>query len=114
MGAIHLVQIEKRLRDEYVGLVDCSDCLPGDTEAPLSRALAAFVLAELTGLSIPEACESVTDGFDHGGIDAISIDVPTSRIVVVQAKWDGKGNKSPELGDILKLAQGIEDLSNMN
>jgi hypothetical protein len=73
-----------------------------------SRALAAFALADRLGVSPQIACADVVDGFDDHGIDAIGIDGDT--VVLVQSKFDNRGNGSPAQGDVGKFVQGVRDL----
>jgi hypothetical protein len=114
MSVVHINHIRKKLETDFCPHIDMSDYV-GKPEAEvlaarLSRALAAFALAEVLDLSAEAAAASVTDGFDDNGVDAIGIDKARSAVVLVQSKWDGDGKGSPALGDIQKFAQGFRDL----
>jgi hypothetical protein len=115
MSTIHLNQIRNKLEADYCPVIDMSDWagkpkLQND-RARLSRALAAFALAERLNLTPTAAAATVTDGFDDNGLDAIGIDRENSTVVVVQAKWDATGAKAPQLGDVQKFVQGFRDLT---
>jgi AIPR protein len=76
-----------------------------------SRSYAAFCVAKMAGLSESDACNTVIDGRDDNGIDAI---FPCStqgenRLILVQSKF--KENAAPDLEDTLKFLQGVRDLA---
>ena len=106
--------IRKKLESDFCPHVDMSDYpgkLIGEIEnARLSRALAAFAIAEYAEVSPAAAVMDIVDGFDDHGIDAIGIDKQNHVIVVVQSKWDADGKGSPALGDVEKFARGFNDL----
>lgn len=116
MSIIHLNHIKKRLQEDFCPHVDVSDWAsapaPQREAATVSRALAAFVLAETLQAEPRLAAADVTDGSDDNGIDGVGIDSEAARVVVVQSKWDGSGTGSPALGDVQKFAQGFRDLIN--
>jgi hypothetical protein len=118
MSVVHINHIRKKLETDFCPHIDMSDYV-GKPEAEvlaarLSRALAAFALAEVLDLSAEAAAASVTDGFDDNGVDAVGIDKARSAVVLVQSKWDGDGKGSPALGDVQKFAQGFRDLITPN
>lgn len=114
MSVVHLNHIRKKLEQDFCPHVDMSDYV-GRPQAEidaacLSRALAAFALAEQTQVSPAEAVLDIVDGFGDHGIDAIGIDRQNSVVVVVQSKWDADGKGSPALGDVEKFSRGFRDL----
>jgi len=114
MSVVHLNHIRKKLEQDFCPHIDMSDYAGKAQDqidgACLSRALAAFALAEHAQVSAAEAALDVVDGFDDHGIDAIGIDRQNSVVVVVQSKWDADGKGSPALGDVEKFARGFGDL----
>jgi hypothetical protein len=76
----------------------------------LTRSLAAFAVAELGGLDDAPAAQTVTDGPQDNGIDAVYFDPVEHTCFLVQAKWINSGNGSIELGKALKFIQGVRDL----
>ena len=93
-----MAQIKRRLQGTTYPHIDVSDLSAHGPEqveqARLTRALAAFILTKVAGLSDEDAAWSVTDGPDDNGMDAIAfVDSETPRLYVVQAKWSEIGNK---------------------
>ncbi len=86
----------------------------GDSQAAkrsnfLSKAIAAFVLHEEAGATIPEAVEaSIDGGLDHG-IDSVFI-AADQTIWLVQSKYKDSGVGEPDLGDVSKFRDGVTDL----
>lgn len=114
MSVVHLDHVRKKLEQDFCPHIDMSD-YAGKSEAEtmparLSRALAAFALAEYAQVSPAEAAADVVDGFGDHGIDAIGIDRQNGVVIIVQSKWDGDGKGSPALGDVEKFAHGFSDL----
>lgn len=114
MSIVHLKHIRNKLEQDYCPHIDMSDhqVRPAEEveQARLSRALAAFALAEQARVSPAQAAADVVDGFGDHGIDAIGIDEQGGAVVVVQAKWDSAGKGSPTLGDVEKFISGVRDL----
>lgn len=75
MSVIHINQIKANLSQIFNGLIDLSDySSKGEQEkesAFLTRSLAAFAVMNLADISPEEAAETVTDGGQDNGIDAI-------------------------------------------
>lgn len=71
MGDLHVARIKRRLENTTYPHVDVSDlsALSPDhiEQSRLTRALAAFVLTKVGGLSDEEAAQSVTDALSHRG-----------------------------------------------
>lgn len=113
MGIVQLNQIKSRILGGVGPYVDVSDAPSGqENDTRLTRGLAAFALVELVGADEKGAAAAITDGFDDNGIDAIYIDTDSSRVYLVQSKWNKSGTGSPALGDVQKFVKGFEDLIN--
>jgi hypothetical protein len=114
VSVVHLNHIRKKLEQEYcphIDMTDYADRPEAETKAAcLSRALAAFALAEYAQVSPAEAAGDVVDGFGDHGVDAIGVDRQNGQVVVVQSKWDEGGKGSPSLGDVEKFVSGFNDL----
>lgn len=114
MSVVHLNHVRKKLEADFCPHIDMSDYVGKPAHeiegAQLSRALAAFAVAEYAEGSPAAAATDVVDGFDDHGIDAIAIDKQNHVIVVVQSKWNADGKGSPALGDVEKFARGFNDL----
>ncbi len=76
----------------------------------LSRALAAYVLHKLGGAELDDAAGSVIDGGGDGGIDGIYFSPVTNTLWLVQAKYVHSGMPEPELGEVTKFKEGVENL----
>lgn len=119
MGDLHVAQIKRRLKDTTYPHIDVSDLGAHSAEhieqAQLTRALAAFVLTKVAGLSDEDAAASVTDGSDDNGIDAIAyVDSESPRLYVVQSKWSDTGTRAASMEDMIKFQKGLADLVSMN
>lgn len=114
MSVIHVGHIKNSLITRFGGLIDLSDVSNAAAEQldalRLTRSLAAFVMAELGGLDDAPAAQTVTDGPQDNGIDAVYFDPAEHTCFLVQAKWIASGNGSVQLGDALKFIQGVRDL----
>jgi hypothetical protein len=112
VSIVHLNHIRKKLEQEFCPHIDMSDYtgrpqLEIDVKC-LSRALAAFALAECAQISPVEAAVDVVDGFGDHGIDAIGIQ--NNLVLVVQSKWNQDGKGSPALSDVETFSRGFSDL----
>ena len=113
MGIVQLNQIRTKVNDGVGKHVDVSDASPAQVPAVrLTRGLAAFVLMQLLDLDETTAALAITDGYDDNGIDAIYVDVGSSRVYLIQSKWSNTGTGSPALGDVQKFLKGFADLIN--
>lgn len=114
MSVIHVGHIKSNLLARFGSTVDLSDVVTSSDEqrekAKLTRALAAFAIAELGNLDDLSAAQCVTDGPQDNGIDAVYYDAVEKNCLLVQAKWISSGNGSVEVGDIHKFIQGINDV----
>ncbi|MBD2148053.1 AIPR family protein [Sphaerospermopsis sp. FACHB-1194] len=75
-------------------------------ENRLSRSLAAFAIANLANITPPQAANSIINGENDNGIDAVYFDRTNNRLWLIQAK---AGN-APNMGDNKKFCDGIRDL----
>lgn len=111
-----VTQIEAALRHRFFGLVpkmiyaNRQDWTEErhDTDR-LSRSLAAYAVARLADTTDEVAADSVIDGPDDGGIDAVHFDRANNRLLVVQAKFKRTGT-SPNVDEINKTLAGVDDL----
>ncbi|HCM0734349.1 TPA: AIPR family protein [Vibrio parahaemolyticus] len=113
MSIIHVNQIANKVEQLFESKLDVSDLNPSDTEyrtKVLTRCLAAYAVYCVGGASEAEAANSVIDGADDNGIDAIYYSPANKRMVLVQSKWSKKGVGEPESGDMRKFKDGVFDL----
>ncbi|UTG91939.1 AIPR family protein [Geobacter sulfurreducens] len=115
MSVIHVNQIKSKILKMFAEIIDTSDlsCSGHHLENfILSRALAAYSVQFLANCDVVAAVESITDGCDDNGIDAIYYDERDKRLILVQAKWIHSGKGEPDNGDVKKFIGGIVDLLN--
>lgn len=113
MGVVQLNQMKTKITEGVGKYVDVSDAKPGQEDAlRLARGLAAFAVMQLLDLDENTAAAAITDGGGDNGIDAIHVDVDSSRVYLVQSKWNNSGTGSPALGDVEKFLKGFADLIN--
>ncbi len=115
MSQIHVTHIKNAILPRFGHLVDLSDVETSSAEqfekTKLTRCLAAFCIAEQSGLDDIAAAACVTDGTGDNGIDALYYDSAEKTCWVVQGKWRGNGQGSIELGDMLKYLKGFRELT---
>ncbi|MFF7054198.1 AIPR family protein [Streptomyces griseorubiginosus] len=76
----------------------------------LSRAVAALAIAMETGRTDEEAARAVTDGSGDEGIDAVAVE--GREIIVVQSKWNNRGNAGFKQSDVAAVVDGLRYLFN--
>lgn len=72
----------------------------------LSRSLAAFAIANLANVTPAQGANSIINGGNDDGIDAVYFDRIKNFLWLVQAK----AGKAPDMGDNKKFCDGIRDL----
>ncbi|MBS4207129.1 AIPR family protein [Bacillus sp. FJAT-50079] len=112
MYPIQIRHVHDNLLQFYTGLIDLTDIRPDHDPSNyfLTRSLAAFSLQSLVGISPEIAVKAITDGYHDNGIDAIYFDGDNNELYFVQSKWNYKGNKTPEDGEVKKFTDGIRDI----
>lgn len=106
-------QVGTRLRELFEEYLDLEDISEHDAERDqkiLTRCLAAFAVAKVTGCSNPEAAAAVWDGSDDNGIDAAFFDENNNIVVVAQSKWIQAGAGEPSADEVGTFINGVEDL----
>ncbi|WP_437326297.1 AIPR family protein [Sorangium sp. So ce381] len=116
MSDLHVRQIKSTIEKTFRGKIDVSDLAnhqPSDQENGfLTRALAALALAHLASIEPQDAANSITDGSQDNGIDAVYYHPPERILYLVQSKWRHDGSGSVERGDLQKFLKGVKDLIN--
>ena len=89
--SLQVKQIQKFLDENISPLIDMSDYSgKSDTDinsALYSRSLAALAIKMHEDISFETAAESITDGFNDNGIDAIYYSELTKTLYFVQSKF---------------------------
>ena len=117
MSVIHINQIKTRLEKLFTGLIDMTDQKEGTrsySDMWLSRALAAYSIHHFSACEPIKAAESLVDGGDDNGIDAIYFDEQESKLYLVQSKWIHDGKGEPDNASVKKFKAGIGDLLSLN
>lgn len=102
-------QIEEMLKKRYFAIIQQLpvNWTPEQHEKNrLSRAIAAFAIEKLADVVPAQAANSVVDGGDDNGIDAIHFDRAENLLWLVQSK----SGDAPDMGDNKKFCDGIRDL----
>lgn len=111
--AFRIKQLEAELRQNFVELIDMSDCegkKKNDSDNTfISRALAAYSLHILADVNPTQAAEAIVDGFNDNGIDALLFNKQQNTLWLVQSKWSSSA-KNPKANDIRSFVGGIYDL----
>jgi hypothetical protein len=116
MSIIHVNQIASKIKHMFELHVDATDMNVKDSEFEakiLTRCLAAYAVYCIGGADEKEAADSVVDGGDDNGIDAIYYSTNSKRMAIVQSKWSKKGVGEPDSGDVRKFKDGVVDLFNL-
>ncbi|MCW5955978.1 MAG: AIPR family protein [Pyrinomonadaceae bacterium] len=101
--------LEERLDTQFVPHLPApTNGLVGDPliQFNRSRALAAFAISKICGISEQEACLSVVDGGDDGGLDAIHFDSKVGIVYFIQSKLKNGISQA----EILKLVNGTKKI----
>lgn len=116
MSIIHVNQISTKIEEMFGKDINTDDMNINDPEFKtklLTRCLAAYAVYRIGDTSEGEAADSIVDGGDDNGIDAIYYSTSTKRMTIVQSKWSKKGTGEPESGDVRKFKDGVVDLFNL-
>lgn len=92
-------------------MIDMSDVTTSDPQEKdthfLSRALAAFCIADRAKIDDALAAQSVVDEYKDDGIDAFYFDRVEHVAYLVQSKWSKSGNGCLDAGDVHKFCTGV-------
>jgi len=116
MSIIHVNQIASKIDAMFGECIYVADLNTNDPEIKikkLTRCLSAYAVYRIGGADEKEAADSVVDGGDDNGIDAIYYSTNNKRMTIVQSKWSQKGTGEPDSGDIRKFKDGVVDLFNL-
>lgn len=114
MSVVHLTQLKAKLKALFEGKLNVSDT-DGSEAAFLSRALASYVAYSLSGdEDLNLAIQSITDGGDDNGVDAIYISETEKTLFLIQSKWSVDGSGAPDSADVKKFTDGVKDLFNLS
>jgi len=116
MSILHVNQIKTHILKIFRDLIDQSDLTTATKEERenhlLTRALAAYSLQYIAQIDSESVANSVTDGANDNGIDAVYFDERDKTLYLVQSKWIHNGSGQPDNGEVKKFISGIKDLLN--
>ncbi|MBN9399125.1 MAG: AIPR family protein ['Candidatus Kapabacteria' thiocyanatum] len=115
MSVTHLNQIKRRVQQAYSTLIARDELSEGDpniADKVLTRCLASFAVQAVTDCSEIDAANSIIDGSDDNGLDAVFYSESQNTIVLVQSKWIKDGKAEPSSAEVLKFCRGVRDLVN--
>ena len=114
MSELQVRHVATMLKQRYTDIIDISDCLTTNERdlenLLLTRAYAAYALQTIAEVPEEIAANSITDGVNDNGIDAILYEKSQKILWIVQSKWKRKGVGEPESGDTLKFCSGIRKI----
>jgi hypothetical protein len=114
MSRLHLRHLKNRFEETYSDLIDMSDVrdksLEDRNKRFLTRAFAAYTIQSLGGIDKKVTAESVVDGYDDNGLDALYYDEKSKILWIIQSKWISKAEGEPDTGEVSKFTKGIRDL----
>ena len=86
---IEIEHLPPRLHQDFDGLITpVTHADPDHVETNFcSRALAAFTIHHVTGCSLQEAADSLVDGGNDGGIDAVYHSANSNTLWCIQSKF---------------------------
>lgn len=99
MSIIHINQIRSKISDIFIDKIDFKDIGENDQQKEdkkITRCLAAYAIYNTIECSPEDAANSVVDGGDDNGIDAIYYSSLNNRVVIVQSKWSNDGTGEPD------------------
>ena len=116
MSILHINQISSKIQDLFKSHLDLNDIGTNDHQKDdkiITRCLAAYAIYNSLEISEQQAAQSVVDGGDDNGIDAIFYSPTNKKMVIVQSKWSKDGSGEPESAGVAKFCTGVRDLFNL-
>lgn len=115
MSVLHVTQIGRRVKETYEAFIPRDDLKDADQELEIktqTRCLAAFAVQTFTGCTAVSAANSVIDGGDDNGLDAVFYSETQNCLVLVQSKWIKDVRSEPDSAEVGKFCNGVRDLVN--
>ncbi|MDF1659667.1 MAG: AIPR family protein [Verrucomicrobiales bacterium] len=109
---IEIEHLPLRLHQDFDGLITpVTQADPDHVETNFcSRALAAFTIHRVTGCSLQDAADSLVDGGNDGGIDAVYYSANSNTLWCVQSKFTTDGKSEPGLHEVTRFSTGLDAL----
>lgn len=112
---IQVNRVAGKFKDIFNGQIDLSDVREENKEITfLSRSLALYAIMMNTDCSVEEIQNSLTDGYNDNGIDAVFCDDDQKIMYLIQSKWSTDGNHTISQGDTSNFISGITKVLNGN
>lgn len=116
MSILHINQISTKIKELFINHIDTTDIGIEDAQREtkiITRCLAAYAVYNTIECTEQQAGQSVVDGGDDNGIDAIFYSPTNRKMIIVQSKWSKDGSGEPESAGVAKFCTGIKDLFNL-
>jgi hypothetical protein len=116
MSVLHINQIKNKVNELFKEKLNLSDISETDAQRDdkiNTRCLAAYAVYLTVECTIEEAANSVVDGGDDNGIDAIFYSPSNKKVIIVQSKFSKDGTGEPESAGVSKFCTGVRDLFNL-
>ncbi|GFO59222.1 putative abortive infection phage resistance protein [Geomonas silvestris] len=117
MSVLHVNQISRKIKELFADKIDITDLSSNDKEIEskiLTRCLAAYSIYHMAATNEVDAANSVVDGGDDNGIDAIYYSPSNKKMLISQSKWNKSGTGEPSSADVVKFCNGVRDLFNLD
>jgi hypothetical protein len=114
MSKAHARYVRKAIESRFSDLIDLSDQTNPSTDerhqAFLSRGLAALARQLMSPCTDVAAAQSVVDGREDWGIDAVVVDPPSpqSHIWLIQAKWSDNLRGKFGMDEVNRMIDGLD------
>jgi hypothetical protein len=79
----------------------------------LTRAFAALSLLNHSDANVSDAAQSITDGGNDDGVDAIYVSEAHKKIYLVQSKWLGNTQKGVQIHEFTRYRDGVKRVINL-
>lgn len=79
----------------------------------LTRSYAALSLLNFSDANVSDAAQSITDGGNDDGIDAIYVSEAHKKIYIAQSKWLGNTQKGIQLPEFTRFRDGVKRVINL-
>ncbi|MBB1152507.1 AIPR family protein [Amycolatopsis dendrobii] len=120
MSKPHVRFVAKTIKGRFSDLIDVSDQTNPSPEARhqafLSRGLAALARQMVSPCTDVTAAQSVVDGRDDCGVDAVAVDPPSPQphIWLIQAKWSDGLKGTFGMDEVNRMIDGLNYIVDLN
>ncbi|GAA2406310.1 hypothetical protein GCM10010191_12890 [Actinomadura vinacea] len=113
MSVVQVRHVRQQIETRFDGLIDSTDRPePERADVLLTRGLAALGIQSEHPCSDMEAAQTIFDGEDDRGLDAVAVQLQTRqpRICLVQAKWNHQGRAKFGESEVDRMLYGLDKI----